>query len=61
MAPRDFFVRLVRMYKCTEFHSSRIIGRAGLIFLLLVLVEILFENGELFGLSRPHLKTSHSD
>ena len=42
MAPRDFFVRLLRMYKCTEFHSSRTICRAGLIFLLSMLVQIWF-------------------
>ena len=42
MAPRDFFVHLVMMYKCTEFHSSRTICRAGLIFLLSMLVQIWF-------------------
>ena len=33
MAPRDFFVRLGMVYKCTEFHCCRTIGRAGLVFL----------------------------
>ena len=32
MAPRDFFVRLVMMYKCTDFHPSRTICMAGLLF-----------------------------
>ena len=31
MAPRDFFVRLDMIYKCTNFHSSRALGMAGLI------------------------------
>ena len=31
MAPRDFFVCLDMIYKCTDFHSSRAFGMAGLI------------------------------
>ena len=55
MAPRDFFVRLVRMYKCPEFHCSRTVCRAGLMFLLSMLVQIWFL--KLFGLWRLNGKS----
>ena len=48
MGPRDFFVRLDMMYKCTELHTSRTICMAGLIFLN-------FVGGATEPLSHAHL------
>ena len=58
MAPRDFYVHLLKMYKCAEFHCSGTICREGLIVLLSMLVQTWFENGDLSELPCLHLKTN---
>ena len=51
MAPRDFFVRLGMLYKCSDFHSSRTMYMAGLVFKEFLLYGVAWK---LAGLPRPN-------